>query len=57
VRSEVDDVGKKDKKKVGKNVEAKCWNIFKNVDQHYDQNVGEFFLRNVGSNIFCLHKC
>jgi hypothetical protein len=57
VCSEVDDVGKKDKKKVGKNVEAKCWNIFKNVDQHYDQNVGEFFLRNVGSNIFCLHKC
>jgi hypothetical protein len=33
------------KKKLGKNVEAKCWNIFKNVNQHYDENVDEFFLK------------
>jgi hypothetical protein len=39
------DAARKKEKKVGKNVEAKCWNIFKNVDQHYDENVGELFLK------------
>jgi hypothetical protein len=35
-----------------KNVEPQCWSVFKNVDQHYHENVDEPFEKNVGFNIF-----